>query len=251
MEDPRRELLIGFERELWKTAEAAKALKPSMPATAFRRMLVDHGGKGAADRLLQKSQPSDGFNDLYLHGKECMKLSVEYVALSEPWRQLFTAAQLAVAKKRLLDVDCELPPEALQSGKEAFTETDGNLVEQPLPEELPAGVGFAEGAVRRVEINSYERNPEARSACLAHYGSACVICGMEFGLVYGKEFSGFIHVHHLRPIASIGQEYRVDPIADLRPVCPNCHAVIHHGGKMRSLDEVKVCLAHKDHDPSR
>jgi len=34
-------------------------------------------------------------------------------------------------------------------------------------------------------------------------------------------------VHHLVPISKIGKKYRVDPIKDLRPVCPNCHAVIH------------------------
>jgi hypothetical protein len=31
----------------------------------------------------------------------------------------------------------------------------------------------------------------------------------------------------------------VDPVADLRPVCPNCHAVIHLGGACRSIDEVR------------
>ncbi len=33
---------------------------------------------------------------------------------------------------------------------------------------------------------------------------------------------GFIHVHHLKPLSEVGYEYRVDPIRDLRPVCPNC-----------------------------
>jgi 5-methylcytosine-specific restriction protein A len=28
-------------------------------------------------------------------------------------------------------------------------------------------------------------------------------------------------------LAQVGGEYQVDPIADLRPVCPNCHAMLH------------------------
>lgn len=38
---------------------------------------------------------------------------------------------------------------------------------------------------------------------------------------------GFIHIYHLRPLSQIGERYEVDPLNDLRPVCPNCHTVIH------------------------
>ena len=34
----------------------------------------------------------------------------------------------------------------------------------------------------------------------------------------------------------------VDPVADLRPVCPNCHAVIHLGGACRTIEEVRRLL---------
>jgi 5-methylcytosine-specific restriction protein A len=36
--------------------------------------------------------------------------------------------------------------------------------------------------------------------------------------------------------------YAVNPITDLRPVCPNCHAVVHLGGCTRSIDEVREML---------
>jgi 5-methylcytosine-specific restriction protein A len=36
-----------------------------------------------------------------------------------------------------------------------------------------------------------------------------------------------IHVHHVRPESTLGPNYRVDPIKDLRPLCPNCHAIVH------------------------
>jgi predicted HNH restriction endonuclease len=43
-------------------------------------------------------------------------------------------------------------------------------------------------------------------------------------------------------IAGIRKEYRLNPIADLRPGCPNCHAVIHRREPPFSIDEVKQML---------
>ncbi|MBF2077835.1 MAG: HNH endonuclease [Synechococcales cyanobacterium T60_A2020_003] len=59
---------------------------------------------------------------------------------------------------------------------------------------------------------------------------------------FGSSAQGFIQVHHLKPLSEIQVEYEVDPIADLRPVCPNCHAMIHLGGKTRSIEEVQSWL---------
>jgi len=84
-----------------------------------------------------------------------------------------------------------------------------------------------EGAVRQVLVNVYERNPVARAKCIEHFGAECAVCGINFGRAYGLIAEGFIHVHHLRPLSTIRGEYVVDPVKDLRPVCPNCHAVLH------------------------
>jgi 5-methylcytosine-specific restriction enzyme A len=62
--------------------------------------------------------------------------------------------------------------------------------------------------------------------------------------VYGKVADGYIHVHHLRPLSEINGEYVVDPVQDLRPVCPNCHAVLHLGGQCRSIEEVTQMVKH-------
>ena len=89
---------------------------------------------------------------------------------------------------------------------------------------------FREGGCRTVTINAYERDPEARAACLRHYGTCvCQICGFDFATVYGSIGLEFIHVHHLRPVAVIGHSggYIIDPAIDLLPVCPNCHAMLH------------------------
>jgi 5-methylcytosine-specific restriction enzyme A len=51
---------------------------------------------------------------------------------------------------------------------------------------------------------------------------------------------GFIHVHHLTQLSDIGQGYEVDPVKDLRPVCPNCHAMLHKKNPPYTIDEIKL-----------
>jgi len=196
-------------------------------------MVNELGGKGAADRLLAKGNVSSGFTELYTRGIENLKISVEYLVLQNPWRILFDPEQLAVARIRLQDVGCDLPPE------------DSDLVvrDHAILEEVTDGSHLPEGAVRKVMINAYERNATARALCIAHYGPTCTVCGFNFGAAYGELAEGFIHVHHIRPLSEIGEEYKVDPISDLRPVCPNCHAIIHLGGETRSIEEVKQLVA--------
>lgn len=95
------------------------------------------------------------------------------------------------------------------------------------PDELDESWTYSEGAKRRVVINAYERDERARAACIKFYGTECAVCDFDFGKFYGKLGEGFIHVHHLRDLATVGEDYEVDPINDLRPVCPNCHAMLH------------------------
>jgi hypothetical protein len=108
-----------------------------------------------------------------------------------------------------------------------------------LPEEVAETPALLEGAVTRVSVNAYERRPEARRRCIAAHGTDCCICGFSFGEVYGEVAEGYIHVHHLRSLSEIGGEYEVNPVEDLRPVCPNCHAVLHLGGECLSIQEVR------------
>lgn len=106
---------------------------------------------------------------------------------------------------------------------------------------------YPEGAVRQITVNAYERSPEARRRCLEYHGRSCAVCGMSFGAVYGPLAEGFIHVHHLKPLSEVGEGYEVDPVVDLRPVCPNCHAVLHLGEPCRSIDEVQGLLGRQRH----
>lgn len=113
-----------------------------------------------------------------------------------------------------------------------------------LPEEIAATTApLVEGAVCRVSVNAYERKPEARRRCIEAHGASCCVCGFSFGAVYGEVAEGYIHVHHRRPLSEIGGEYVVDPVADLRPVCPNCHAVLHRRIPAFSIEEVRGFLS--------
>lgn len=106
------------------------------------------------------------------------------------------------------------------------------------PDEIPTA-GYAEGSVRRVLVNSYERDRAARRDCISHHGPVCTVCGLVFEERYGAIGAGYMHVHHLVPLSEIGEEYRVDPIEDLRPVCPNCHAMLHRRHPPFSIEEVR------------
>jgi len=107
------------------------------------------------------------------------------------------------------------------------------------PEEIGAAERFPEGSVTQVTVNRYERNRTARDLCVDYWNPNCFVCGMNFGDEYGEYGQGFIHVHHLRDLASIGSEYEVDPVNDLRPVCPNCHAMLHQKGAP-PIDEMRA-----------
>lgn len=106
-------------------------------------------------------------------------------------------------------------------------------------EEVEARTGYLEGAVRQVIVNAYERNQEAREACLKHYGRSCIVCGFNFLRTYGSEAADYIQVHHTKPIARAGGTYVLNPTKDLLPVCPNCHAVIHRRDPPFEIADVK------------
>lgn len=76
------------------------------------------------------------------------------------------------------------------------------------------------------------------------YPCYCQICGLNFTQRYGEVGKDFIHVHHKVPLNQISEEYEVDPVNDLIPVCPNCHAMLHRkvNEKHLSIDELKAIL---------
>jgi 5-methylcytosine-specific restriction protein A len=114
---------------------------------------------------------------------------------------------------------------------------------QILPEEVTTPSLFNEGALKQITINIYERNNKARTACINHYGTSCTVCGFSFEKHYGEIGIGYIHVHHILPLSEIKAEYKIDPINDLRPICPNCHCMIHSAQPSLSIDQLKLYLS--------
>ena len=84
-----------------------------------------------------------------------------------------------------------------------------------------------EGALIQITATAYERDPALRNECLRIHGTKCKICGFDAAKMYGKEFEGKIHVHHITPLGEVKQSHKVDPVTDLIPVCPNCHMILH------------------------
>lgn len=110
------------------------------------------------------------------------------------------------------------------------------------PEEISSPQSFIEGAVTTVSSNRYERDKRARALCIRHWGAECSVCDMDFATRYGDRGKDFIHVHHVRELSSIGESYTVDPIHDLRPVCPNCHAMLHQSRPAATVEELRASI---------
>lgn len=102
---------------------------------------------------------------------------------------------------------------------------------------------YYEGTKIKILVNKFERDTKARDKCIEHYGAICVACKFDFKEEYGDIGKGFIHVHHKVPLSKIKKTYKVDPINDLIPVCPNCHAMIHKRKPIPfTIDDIKEKL---------
>ena len=95
------------------------------------------------------------------------------------------------------------------------------------------------GALKTVKVNIFERNPVARKICLENKGYKCSICGFDFQKIYGELGKKYMHVHFVRPLGEVRNEHEIDPVKDLEPVCPNCHAMLHKKRPAMSIEELK------------
>jgi hypothetical protein len=113
---------------------------------------------------------------------------------------------------------------------------------------LPESLVGLEGEARRRMVLHRKREGRLRDGRIAFVKNrtgalACEVkgCGFNFHAVYGKLGEDYAQVHHMRPLS-----YRTVPsktrVSDLRVVCANCHAMIHLGGKSRSLAQITTAL---------
>lgn len=99
-----------------------------------------------------------------------------------------------------------------------------------------------EGNPKWINIKTYDRSSIARQDCLEHYGYNCFVCNFNFEKFYGEIGKNFIEVHHLIPISKRQTEYQINPIKDLRPVCSNCHRMLHRTRTSISIQELNEKL---------
>ncbi len=111
-----------------------------------------------------------------------------------------------------------------------------------IAEEVMVSDSLPEWAKKIITVNAYERNPIARQKCIQHHWVKCKACEFDFEKVYWELWKWFIHVHHMKPISEIGEEYIVDPINDLIPLCPNCHAMIHRKKDRHWIESLQSLL---------
>jgi 5-methylcytosine-specific restriction protein A len=119
------------------------------------------------------------------------------------------------------------------------TENDADF-----PETIISTPDIFEGIKKQVSVNKYERSSVARAKCIAAHGCICKICSFDFEKIYGALGKNFIHVHHIVPIHTIGESYKINYTVDLIPVCPNCHAMLHKhiDGETYSVSELAALV---------
>lgn len=182
------------------------------------------------------------------------------------------ARYVSVAFDALLPLGSQIPPDVLTSevpdvawntlrgsGRSIQSESE-HALQRVWREHGPAASDpcqtvpgtYPEGAVSRIDTNRYEQSPEARRICLAFHGTSCAVCTFSFEVRYGDIGKDFIHVHHLVPVSHLGSDYRLDPIADLVPLCANCHAMAHRGVAVpRTVAELRRAIADAGHLPGQ
>lgn len=193
----------------------------------FLQAVRRNGGLATAKRMLLPRNAGQRKGLDALLGANRPELTVEAIVLQPKFRSLFSAAEIAAAQERL--------------GQYGNTIAAHIATRQRLyPEELEPGKKYVEGAKKQVRVNAYERDPKARKACLRQHGYNCAVCNFNFQARYGEIGKDFIHVHHLKPLALTDGQYELNPIADLRPVCPNCHTMLHRGESVLSIEELRA-----------
>jgi len=216
-----------FNVRIFETYDLARDIGYS--ARRYLQKIRQDGGikssKYWLDPKKRDQSASEGFKTLTEKGK--LDISLESLVLRHPFNNLFTKEELDVARSRLI--------KGGYNGLELY----GLLTDQVIAEEIVAPESYHEGAKHSIIVNAYERNMQAREACIKHFGAKCSVCGFKFGDHYGDLFRDYIHVHHLLPLSEIGEKYILNPIDDLRPVCPNCHSIIHKKHPPYTIDEVK------------
>jgi len=108
---------------------------------------------------------------------------------------------------------------------------------------------FLEGGRRVQKHMRTERNPllrtRARDLWRHRLGRLrCMACDFDFERVYGDIGGDFIEMHHDVPLSVLTRRSPVTP-EQLKPLCANCHRMVHREECMLTIRRLKLLIARR------
>lgn len=110
-----------------------------------------------------------------------------------------------------------------------------------------------EGNVKYRQSKVYERSSQLRNLAVEKYTIGgrikCSACCFDFEDFYGEHGKGFIEIHHQKPVFMLDEhEYKQTleaALANVIPVCSNCHRMVHKAKTPLMIEEVKTKINQK------
>ena len=110
----------------------------------------------------------------------------------------------------------------------------------------------SEGKAVSKETVVKKRSKKLRDAAIEHYRHAdeklyCTICGFCFENRYGDIGKDYIEIHHEKPVYQYSDDgfesYITEAVEKVKPLCANCHRMIHRNVKRpMTIEELKHLL---------
>lgn len=240
-EDKNTELAFWFAE-----LKALRSYWQAHSETAFRGVSVTYQAVHEALLDFDEKYPNPGDYDQWID-KDGYKYALEFAGrLYPPKHILSVVTGIDVSQfsggeqtnrifQELGLVIVEKPKGVTNENLYLLTEEDRAIIAQTME------LTFHEGGKILISSYQYERDTRARQACIKHYGFDCYACGFNFAHTFGEIGEGFIHVHHLSPLSQQDGEHEINPIDDLRPVCPelSCHAA-HAEFRLTQLPNCRI-----------
>lgn len=114
---------------------------------------------------------------------------------------------------------------------------------------IDENIEIQEGRKRKTQSTTYERSTAVRKAAVEYYRRedghiVCAICDFNFYEVYGDRGKDFIEIHHETPLYETNGEERTvflsEAVKNVKPVCSNCHRIIHRKrNEISTISEMK------------
>lgn len=110
----------------------------------------------------------------------------------------------------------------------------------------------SEGEVSTVQRKARQRSQRLREAAVRYYARedgriVCAACGFDFQEFYGDLGEGYIQIHHERPLFQYEEEgietYLPAALRHVKPLCANCHCMIHRRrGAPLPVEELRALI---------